>query len=244
MDTQTKKKMVRLWEPLWTSLKQRAESSLLRRDAYLDKVFLHEARKLGEELEGRNSPEARAQLSKHLDRLKLVPTTLVLTDETSKAIETVCNDKNVPRDCFINRVIFFLAAKPDILKLVFPFDYEEQWQQVLMNEVNEFMYPVEWGALGGIEELVNRDPFWGIRACIDSSERSGDGLAVPLHQMLIPEKLLAPRYESLLGLNCHLNEPPVGGLPVDDEQPLSLNEIEFDEVLKNIKIDLAKGRKP
>lgn len=105
-----KKILVSVWTHLIALLNKKVDKACLNRDAYLDHVLRHEANKLIPEIEIPNSPEARAHLSQHLALLERKPVSFTLSPETIAAIDTNCQAKNIPRDCFINRVLFMLVV--------------------------------------------------------------------------------------------------------------------------------------
>lgn len=98
--------------PVMGRLNEKFKSLGLRRDAYLNNVFREEAVSLAKELGGKcNSSKSREYL---LTQLRTLPTTAVsilLDKDVIELIEASCSKTNTPRDCFVNRIFYFLAAE-------------------------------------------------------------------------------------------------------------------------------------
>src|SRR5205823_4667817 len=116
---------VQLWRPLLEKVNGACAEACLNRDAYLDRVFSYEAKMLVEEAGGRKNSDAAASFVRKCF-LELKDHRLVsfsLTVETADHIQTACDQVNVWRDVFINRVAYLLVAKPGA--------FEHQWDLVL-----------------------------------------------------------------------------------------------------------------
>lgn len=113
-----KKITVRILAPLLDELTAAADLCFLRRDALLDGVIADEIDELDVELLNPNPPHVRAHIEGHLKRqLKAngKQLSIALKSSTVDRLETVCVAKNVPRDAFINRLLFLLAAPRPVL---------------------------------------------------------------------------------------------------------------------------------
>ena len=123
MKTKTDKRKitVQLWGPLLKKLNELTAAACLNRDAYLDVVFANEAPMLLSELQGKkNSDQARAFIKQCFAELKdLHPVSFTLTAETADALTAACDQANVWRDTFVNRVIYFLVAKSSAIESQF-----------------------------------------------------------------------------------------------------------------------------
>lgn len=86
----------------------------IKRDGYLNDLFRSEIEEVDREVTFRNSDEVRKRIQgqKLPDRVKL---TLELDETLIKRMNAVLNAKNIPRDSFVNRVLFFLVAKKPLL---------------------------------------------------------------------------------------------------------------------------------
>ncbi len=111
--------LVQAVTPIVNRLNEKIKAIGLRRDIYLNTVFRYEANKLAEELSGKcNSSMSREYLLFQLRALPTTPVSIMLDKDVIAAIDTSCSKINVPRDCFVNRVFFFLAAEAKHLEAV------------------------------------------------------------------------------------------------------------------------------
>jgi hypothetical protein len=103
--------MITVLTPVLSRLNTKIEKLMLRRDSYLNSVLSLEIEYLEKEIRDRNSDQARDYL---LSQLKAMPTksmSIALDKKLITRIDTVCKKINVARDCWINRILFFLAAE-------------------------------------------------------------------------------------------------------------------------------------
>ena len=241
MPKPTKKKiLVNVWKPLIARLNKKIDEAFLQRDAYLDRVFGNEAEMLDKEMEQPNSKEARAHLAEHLSLLDRKQVNFALSPETVKAINDVCVCKNVPRDSFINRVLFFLVAdNPRIFEKLLGIPIYSYWNHILLDayESGEQHPPLTpyhlEGSLNVLKDLAFEDPFWTIRACIDAARKEARDAGLPsegqcefLHQALISEKFFGDKIKSALGFNCCLPDTWVDGHPAQIELRKQWEDIE------------------
>ena len=102
--------MVQLWGALAKSIDKHFKEMHIKRDGYLNDLFTREIEELAREVTFRNSDAVRKHFRERPlpDRLKL---NLELDSTLIKRIDEVLTEKNIPRDAFVNRVLFFLVAK-------------------------------------------------------------------------------------------------------------------------------------
>lgn len=105
--------------PIMDRLNEKIKDLGLRRDVYLNSVLQTQAKALLEGLDGKtNSNISRDYLASQLRALPIAPVSIVLGKDVIAAIDSACSSINVPRDCFVNRVFFFLAAEAKHLEAV------------------------------------------------------------------------------------------------------------------------------
>lgn len=110
--------MITVLTPVMDRLNKKIEGLMLRRDSYLNSVLDSEIDCLEKEITNTNSEPARDYL---LSQLKMMPTksiSIALDKKLIERIDTVCKKINVARDCWINRVLFFLAAEAPQLTVI------------------------------------------------------------------------------------------------------------------------------
>lgn len=105
-----KRIMVQLWGKLDESITKNFRALHLKRDAYLNDLLSLEIERLDKEVTFRNSDDVRKRIRDRPlpDRIKR---NLDLDIELIDRMEKVLADRNISRDSFINRVLFFLLAK-------------------------------------------------------------------------------------------------------------------------------------
>lgn len=142
-----KKIMVQLWSFILQSMEREFTSLHIKRDSYLNDLLSREIEKLDSEVTFRNSDEVRARFNE-----RKLPNRVKLTIELDVAlvarIDKVLNDKNIPRDSFVNRVLFFLLARKPLLDNLC-IQYKSR-SEAVANSLD--------GARGFLV-----DPFWHIR---------------------------------------------------------------------------------
>ncbi|KWT91753.1 MULTISPECIES: hypothetical protein [unclassified Variovorax] len=106
--------MVQLWGPLAKAIDRDFKALNIKRDRYLNDLFRSEIEELAKEVSFRNSDAVRARMQEQKipERVKL---TIELDEEVIERIDAVLAEKNIPRDSFVNRVLFFLVAKDSML---------------------------------------------------------------------------------------------------------------------------------
>lgn len=105
---------VQIWGALAKSINREFKALHIRRDMYLNDLLKREIEELDKEVNFRNTDEIRYRLqgNKLPNRIKV---TLELDESLVERMAIVLKEKNIPRDAFINRVLFFLAARREHL---------------------------------------------------------------------------------------------------------------------------------
>lgn len=105
-----KRVMVQIWSVLAKAIAKQFKELHIKRDGYLNDLFTREIETLANEVTFRNSDEVRKRFRERPipDRVKL---NLDLDETLIQRIDEVLKDKNIPRDSFVNRILFFLIAK-------------------------------------------------------------------------------------------------------------------------------------
>lgn len=212
MKTKTDKRKitVQLWAPLLKKLNALAAAACLNRDAYLDVVFANEAPMLLSELQGkRNSDQARAFIKQCFAELKdLHPVSFTLTAETADALTNACDQVNVWRDAFVNRVIYFLVAKSSAIEDQFDFRFRDHTDAIF--EDGWEIKPLLLGPrLVAIRSFICNDPFLAIRAALRSKYPDCDGR---LHDLQLGNSNAeTPKARGLAGFTVYLEDMYVPG---------------------------------
>jgi hypothetical protein len=218
---QTKQLLTRIWDRSEARLSELIEKAALRRDTYLDRVLAHEADMLLREVPKPNSPLAHRFLQRKMRELPAKKVNLTLSQSTVHRIDQACKDRNIPRDCFINRVILMLVAPSSFYERMLGFDPSVRIGEVLDSETREEFFGENWPtSLYGVAYVVNDDPFRGIRFLIDEHNRrpNCDVSVDPfLRVCIIPEFFNrnpadgVPPMEALYALNCWLRDSSIPG---------------------------------
>lgn len=105
-----KRIMVQVWGKIEEALRRDFRELHLKRDPYLNTLLANEIENLEREVQVANSEEVYRRLADRPlpDRHKL---TLELDEQLVKRIGRVLERRRIPRDSFINRVLFFLLAR-------------------------------------------------------------------------------------------------------------------------------------
>ena len=109
-----KRIMVQIWGKLARTIDAEFKALHLKRDHYLNRLIGNELAELEREVTFRNPAEVHARLvGRRLpDRVKW---TIELDDAVVDRLDRVLTHLNIPRDSFVNRVLFFLVAKKPAL---------------------------------------------------------------------------------------------------------------------------------
>jgi hypothetical protein len=105
-----KRVMVQIWSVLAKAIDKQFKELHIKRDGYLNDLFTREIEALADEVTFRNSDEVRKRFRERPipDRVKL---NLDLDETLIQRMDEVLKEKNIPRDSFVNRILFFLIAK-------------------------------------------------------------------------------------------------------------------------------------
>jgi hypothetical protein len=235
-ETRSKKILVNVWIPLVERLNTKIKDACLNRDALLDRIFKYEAKILAKEITQPNSPIAKKYLASSLTKDIVAPTSLYLSEETAKVITNECKRLNIPRDCFINRVIFLLVVPESIIdKIFFKFSDGEYEYEQKMGDYSDYTTDcdekyISWQSslIDIINDYTEADPFWYLRSCLygKQKEYNIEGASL-LHSQFIERNALAelPDNDSLRTDNASFLNCIMHGNAFDD----------FDEFLENLK---------
>lgn len=192
--------MVQLWDTLAKAIQRDFKALDLKRDPYLNKLLSHEIEALDREVGFRNSDAVRARLQEQKlpDRVKL---TLELDEKLVERMDTVLQEKNIPRDSFINRVLFFLVAKDAMLeKLGIAYAQRYQVTSKPLADAQGFLH----------------DPFFHIR-------EANDGRFYTL--ACFYEGVFGPRGPNLFAMNTAISEEDWAGMNIDSDAMLAELEL-------------------
>lgn len=213
---QKRKITVQMWRPLIEKLNKDCAEACLNRDAYLDRVFSHEAKMLMSEAGDRKNSDAAASFVKKCF-LELKDHRVVsfnVTTETANQILTACAEVNVWRDVFINRVVYLLVAKSST--------FEHQWDLVLEDHreaIFEEGFDIKALLLGprlaAIRNFITDDPFLGLRAALRSGYPDSEGR---LHMQPLGNPLGETAKErGFAGFSTYLADSMVSGTAANKE---------------------------
>lgn len=144
-----KRIMVQLWGAIAKAVEREFRSLHIKRDSYLNELLETEITNLENEVTFPNLDEVRDRIQGRRlpDRKKV---TLELDEVVVEHIDRVLKEKNIPRDSFINRVLFFLVAKESHLRyLGIGYDSSSQATAKPLADASGFL----------------SDPFFHIRCC-------------------------------------------------------------------------------
>ena len=207
---------VQMWAPLLLKFNELCSTACLNRDAYFDLVLAHEAPMLLSELAGRqNSAAARKYVKRCLLELQdLRPVSFSLRRSTAEAVDQACDEANVWRDVFINRVAYLLVVRTSSL--------ESQWDlefRHYRDEIFEDGWEIKRLLLGprllAIADFLSDDPFAGIRAVLRAAYPDTEG-ALHLQPLGVPGA--ARVHRGLAGFSTYLEDEFVPGTESNAEQ--------------------------
>jgi hypothetical protein len=217
--------LAKVWRPLLEKFGRTAERACLRRDAYLDRVLDHEAKRLKAEVPRPNSNVARAYLKGALDDLDRAQVNFSLSPLTIAAVNRACKELNVIRDCFVNRVLFLLTADITICEAVTAIPIREHLPDLLGNYDRDYIYTPLWGgSLQAISEIVDSDPFWALRNIIDHF-RQIDDFFEPLHACQIVPEMFPKKPPEVIALNCYMPDEGIPDSPAAKRIQKELEEL-------------------
>jgi hypothetical protein len=179
--TNKTKILVQIWPEVAAAVRRDLSGLHIKRDSYFNALFAGEIEQLEGEVHFRTPDEARTLIKRRLRDLKPQPLTIVLDRELVDRMGEILHRKNISRNAFINRVLFFLIAKSTHL---------DQLGIYYTRRADSQVKPLDdaWGSL--------RDPFFNIRD-------ANDGL---FYSLPIYDRPLAANFPSLFGLNCAISD--------------------------------------
>lgn len=173
--------------PVMGRLNEKIKALGLRRDSYLNTVFRTEAANLVNELgDKRNSDTAKNYLWAQLRNLPTTSVSIMLSKDVIVVIDTACSKINLPRDCFVNRVFFFLAAEAKHL---------ESAGISIASVMSHVADDLRVNALDNASLFLS-DPFHELRQFMKANETT-------LYEWKFERKVI--------GLNCYLEDSSVPG---------------------------------
>lgn len=199
--------MVQLWGPLAKSIDRHFKELHIKRDGYLNDLFTLEIEALATEVTFQNSKEVSKRFRDRPlpDRVKLnldLDTTLI------HRIDEVLKHRNIPRDSFVNRILFFLVANNNHLNYL-GIDYDEETNasvKPLTNVKSFLLNPFFY-----IRE-ENNEAFYTIACFIDGP--------------------FGPKGPNLFGLNTAISEESWVAMNIDSDALLnelvSLSDVEVE----------------
>lgn len=241
------KVLVNVYEPLISIMKYKMDTACLKRDAYLDKALRCEAELLRNEMETPNSDRAKAYIADNLKQLRLKPLNLLLSQETVKLINDVCNEKNVPRDAFINRFCLLLIASNTVLETLF--GHNDEVLRSLESGLNGFSMGdlVDFfnrdNILDSIEDLLNSSPFFRLRYIFEGIDKLHCFAFEKNALNTLPNEYAFLKTDNTLGFNTFMTDDKVSEQEVLDRTISAKTEV--DKLLAFAKKEkLARPAKP
>jgi hypothetical protein len=234
-ETRSKKILVNVWTPLIERFNAKVKDACLNRDAFFDRVLKHEAQILGKEIIQPNSPEAKKYIAASFAGIKVKSVNFSLSEETISLVTEECNRLNIPRDSFINRVIFLMTVSEEVLDHVFfkiggeiyhaneEYYFEESLDEKMsdyyedacgLNWYEEQDIPFQSNIINIIGDFTRSDPFWYLRACLHGQRKNSEiPEAIPLlHARFIKRSSLSKitennpfEVENAIFLNCFIS---------------------------------------
>jgi hypothetical protein len=189
------------------ALPRKFESACLRRDDYLAMVIELEIEHLAAEVPEPNSDQARAFIKQSLndERLERRWMSIQLPGPLVKNLDETCKNKNIPRDAFLNRLLFMLAAAPKTIDQIFFADFAD-WRTEVWSE-GKHEGPFFENVFYPLEQKI--DPFWAIRYGLELKKLRWKNRTWNFYTTQLDDSLGV----NLYGLNCHLSDRSIPGSP-------------------------------
>ena len=183
MENTYRSMMVKISVPLLKKLKFKLDSAFLKRDPFLNSVFKHEAKELAKDT-FRNTDKAKKYLSKVFFNIQdkdpntkpdsinllgegdtvLKSVNLSLEKDTIEAIDKACAARNVPKDAFVNRVVYLLTMDDkDLLEFLGIKKGDFKSLELVSGDCEEEFYFHASNILDSITYFAEGDPFWWLR---------------------------------------------------------------------------------
>ena len=186
-------------------LPRKFKNACLRRDDYLAKVIELELEYLEEEVPEPNSEAARTFIKRSLndERLEKQWMSIQLPGYLVEKLDETCKKINIPRDAFLNRLLFMLAAPPKTIDEIF-FDDFEDWRTEVWGE-GKYEGPFYENVFYPLEQAI--DPFWPIRYGLELKRQYRKNSTWNFYTTQLDNGLGA----NLYGLNCYLPDHSIPG---------------------------------
>jgi hypothetical protein len=207
-------------------------SACLRRDEYLAAVLEREIEELDTEISIKNTDRARAFIKKNINYLnegvERVQVSFSIPAVLVDRIDSVCREKGILRDSFLNRVLFVIVAPNNVVDEIFFSGFEDWRNEVWVEGRNESL---AWSHLfHPLDRSI--DPFWAIRFGIelDCQRRIREGYSSPQRSGFYSTVFDDSLGVNLYGLNCYLEEGSIPGSEQYDEGRRKLESL-FGDVI-------------
>jgi len=134
---------VRIITPILDAFNARTEEACIRRDALISKALEVELPRVLTELTIKNSPKARSYIQAKLKSMLAMSgggslLTLSLSSDATDLLEQTCEEKNIPRDTLMNRLLLLLGAPGQYLETrMYPF-VPASWVESYETELTNF----------------------------------------------------------------------------------------------------------
>jgi len=218
----------KLYAPMYADLDLQLSRSLLRRDAFLDRMIWQEIPHLRKDLSGKRlSTEANRHISKSLKKLggnsapPLKTVSIAVRHETAVALRAVVEEHNLVRDAFLNRLVALLRSSDKLLEAL------DLPTRVIWNR-RDGTEDASTSPLRTIEETLS-DPLYYLRSACHA--RHGCGL-----YMLDFPAVFA-------GLTCFVDDDEVPGTRAyskRSDEDTALRSL-LEEIENNLSPTTAKG---
>lgn len=194
-DTSKRKVLVSVWKPLLEALRVYSDEACLRQDAFLSRVLAHEIEQLSSS-DFTNSNPSKTYLLKSLRKLETANATFSIPENVLNRIDSVCAQRNVHRDNFINRVLLLLVPRNP--SQIYDWLYGETNLHINMlklfnehyglSDIDELMF----SALCSLRLKLDQDPLGLIREALLEFYIDEDDLGPnPLLRKILPGHFLA-----------------------------------------------------
>ena len=191
---------VKVHEPLLKSFGERLESCFIKRDAFLNHMIKSETRELKQEMKGlKLSKKARLHISRELQRLGTKTINVVVDKDTAEGLNSVVKKANMVRDAFINRLILFLNAPEQLLKIL---ELPAQVNDRRLSSAES----ISTSPLRGIQSIIF-DPLFYLRTA-PAIERGYGLYRITLPQINLPSMV---RPMTLEGMSCYIDDSDIRG---------------------------------
>jgi hypothetical protein len=228
MKTERKSEMTKitasLFAPMYVDFDKQLSATLLRRDAFLDRMIATEISHLRKDLIGKKmSSKAKKYVSQSLMKMgadKLRQVSINIRKETVTALNEAVEAHNLDRNAFINWLIALLRSSDKLLERL-----------GLPTRISDFNFrrigleDMATSPLKSIEE-IQCDPFYYLRSACENIHECG------LYALPLPTQLH--------GFSCYLSDEDVPGTLANEEKIAKENEMiaalgDFEASISSIK---------